>query len=564
MRLVNFHIKLSKLFPALALCLILAAGQAWATTYYMRADGSAANKAAATSCSAAATAMSVATHNGETFSAGDIITLCDSGGEFRTTILVPSSGDSGNVITYTASGTPVISSSTTITGWGGGPVYTKAIATNVNGVYEDTVQLQKATTTACVDGNWILNGGTLYYKPTSGVATDHTVVYNDPDYGSGFYVSGKSYITINGLTFRNNWYGVYVNGTSNSITYTNNSFVSCLQGIVHWTTANTSGHLVNLNYFYRCSLGASFLVTSGVPTYTNITVSNNNFIDIGTVDGTVTWSTITNAEKDLESVSGQNLKDSTVTSNTMTGGNNTPVYFYSINGVVLSNNTISRNYVNTSAHTYSGIRLAGDATGGHIGTIIRNNIINNGGTFSIALKQSSNSNAQNFIYNNTIYGGNTGIKIQSVTEAPNYWTVKNNIIYGNSGSNAYIDPAYEATIIFDYNLYGSVTGDIFATFSGVESWTAWKAHGLDSHSISGNPLLTSDYRLSAGSPAIDAGAPVFTAAQWLANGDAAGNHYVFGAGPDIGAYEKKKFIFDEDDMLPKKCKSTNSACYVQP
>jgi hypothetical protein len=74
----------------------------------------------------------------------------------------------------------------------------------------------------------------------------------------------------------------------------------------------------------------------------------------------------------------------------------------------------------------------------------------------------------------------------------------------------------------------------------------------------------SNFRLAAGSPAIDAGTPVFTAAQWLANGDFVGNHYVYGAGPDIGTFEKKKFIFDEDDMLPKKCKTTNAACYVQP
>ena len=42
----------------------------WAATYYLRADGTAANKAAATSGASASTAMSVTTHNAETFEAG--------------------------------------------------------------------------------------------------------------------------------------------------------------------------------------------------------------------------------------------------------------------------------------------------------------------------------------------------------------------------------------------------------------------------------------------------------------------------------------------------------------
>ena len=48
-----------------------------AEEYYMRADGVAANKTAATSCSAASTAMSVITHNAESFLPDDIIYLCE-------------------------------------------------------------------------------------------------------------------------------------------------------------------------------------------------------------------------------------------------------------------------------------------------------------------------------------------------------------------------------------------------------------------------------------------------------------------------------------------------------
>ena len=96
----------------------LSGSPAWATTYYVRADGSAANKAAATSCSAAGTAMSVATHNTQTYSADDVITVCDSGGVYRGTTLIPqSSGTSGHPITYINSGSPVLNGSSLITGW---------------------------------------------------------------------------------------------------------------------------------------------------------------------------------------------------------------------------------------------------------------------------------------------------------------------------------------------------------------------------------------------------------------------------------------------------------------
>ncbi|HLE11229.1 MAG: hypothetical protein A2504_10605 [Bdellovibrionales bacterium RIFOXYD12_FULL_39_22] len=68
-------------------------------TYYIREDGSAANKAAATSCAAAATSMSVATHNAETFAVGDTIVLCESPA-FTSTINPPSSGSASGYITY--------------------------------------------------------------------------------------------------------------------------------------------------------------------------------------------------------------------------------------------------------------------------------------------------------------------------------------------------------------------------------------------------------------------------------------------------------------------------------
>jgi len=77
----------------------------------MRADGTAANKAAADGTGGASTFMDCATHNGETFSANDVIKLDDGGGSFTDAALIPpSSGTDGNPITYqpAAGETPVI------------------------------------------------------------------------------------------------------------------------------------------------------------------------------------------------------------------------------------------------------------------------------------------------------------------------------------------------------------------------------------------------------------------------------------------------------------------------
>ena len=93
---------------------------AWGATYYMRADGTAANKGAASGpCGTQANAMSIATHNADTFSAGDIINLCDDGGVFRDQMDIPSSGSGGSPITYQAASgdSPVISGADIPAAW---------------------------------------------------------------------------------------------------------------------------------------------------------------------------------------------------------------------------------------------------------------------------------------------------------------------------------------------------------------------------------------------------------------------------------------------------------------
>ena len=80
---------------------IFSAGFVSAATYYVRADGTAANKSVATSSDSASTSMSAAIFNGETFSDGDVIVFSNKGGNFTNQVVLPSSGSGvGNEIEY--------------------------------------------------------------------------------------------------------------------------------------------------------------------------------------------------------------------------------------------------------------------------------------------------------------------------------------------------------------------------------------------------------------------------------------------------------------------------------
>lgn len=85
----------------LLLLFLLVPQVCFGATYYIREDGAAANKKATTSCTVASAAMSVATHNTQTFSAGDTICVCAEGGVLSANSLeLTSSGAANSYITY--------------------------------------------------------------------------------------------------------------------------------------------------------------------------------------------------------------------------------------------------------------------------------------------------------------------------------------------------------------------------------------------------------------------------------------------------------------------------------
>jgi hypothetical protein len=80
--------------------LLLWPSVAGATNYYVREDGTAADKSEALGCMIASTAMSPATASSELYSSDDVIYLCNDGGDISTQITITSSGTAGHSIVY--------------------------------------------------------------------------------------------------------------------------------------------------------------------------------------------------------------------------------------------------------------------------------------------------------------------------------------------------------------------------------------------------------------------------------------------------------------------------------
>ena len=260
----------------------------WGATYYMRADGKAGNKAAATSCSSASTAMPVAAHNAETFSPDDVICLCDSGGDFKTGIIVPSSGTNGHPVIYkNADGDkPTIDLSVDVggsSGWTdmGGGVYRKKGYGRV--LWEDDVPLKAAASELCKDGNWYypIGAGLLYYKPTNRTPADHTIrtMWFDSN-SNAIDLRNRSNITIYGLSINRSGYGIKHgqnlssptspisniilrdnnfsrtfwaiysdlknNGIESDVSIHNNNIDYCNCGISAWTTCDETRAILNI------------------------------------------------------------------------------------------------------------------------------------------------------------------------------------------------------------------------------------------------------------------------------------------------------------------------------
>jgi len=543
-------------------------------TYYMRADGKAAKKRNATSCSSATSAMSVATHNRESFVPGDVINLCADGGDYKTSIIAPSSGTKGLPVIYrNAEGEkPAIDLSVDVSGAAGwipvgGGVYRKKGTGRV--FWEDDVPLKAATSQACNDGNWFypLGSLTLYYRPTAGGPSNHSTrsMWFDRELTPfGLDLRNRSNITVQGLKFIRCGGGIGHGQNLFSpvspitgIVLRNNMFSRCMWAI--WSQVNNNGVesdvLIRDNVIDYCNSGISAWTNSdGTPGHTQhharYSITGNRITHHYSITDSKVWSDALLTSyyyTDHEGISFQDVQDSVISDNSISATFNKEftsdeywtraIFLYLTNGrTPTSGNSILRNYI--YGHYEPAIYIT--SASGHAGfqnNIIAHNIMYYDGPYSehhsFITRSTSDNNltGTNYFVNNTIFNSRKGLAVSASYYKDGNWVVRNNII--SSYDKIFISPANDkGNFIIDHNLYSSTAGfQIGNTAMKFYEWKNKKKYDAVG-SIIGNPRFVStgkDFHLQPGSPAKGAGVAVGTVK------DHAGNP-VSGK-PDIGAYE---------------------------
>lgn len=536
--------------------LLIFASPAFATTYFMRADG-ASTKAAATACSSTATAMSVATHNASTFLPGDVITLCDTGGIYRAQLTVPSSGAFGNPIVYTNSGTPILAGSNVVTTWTlvTGTTYSATSASTPINVYEDdpnngtsTVPLLKQSSLAnceATPGSWFYTGTTLNVNLIDGTnPTGHTMEASVRQLATSS--SGHSFITIQNLYVKQvTSIGIYFENsgtpTGSAGTYFNNNFneFQTVQGNTVWNYGGTT--------FSGAYEGGIYIrgFNSGTPPplrgeqILNNTIGrmdaaavlandNGGIMVLGTTGALISGNSVNTTTNQAIRVSddfgGQSCASPTITNNFITGSE------LNISIAGCPSSTASYNEIINSAG--SGIQIGqSTASGGtHTSTspIFIYNVLFNLAESADATNFNgfdiNNASTNGVAYGNTIVQvSSSSMTLEADSGASNGWTVKNNIFdcrqnadVGGVGNHyCFYIASGVTTTAFSNNTYSDLnahlttqfqhplsTGIAYAAFETLVSGTSEQNVTDPMFTNASTGVLT----LAAGSPAIGSGA----------------------------------------------------------
>jgi len=235
------------------------------------------------------------------------------------------------------------------------------------------------------------------------------------------------------------------------------------------------------------------------------------------------------------------MEDNLCEYNSRSFGYETGIWIFNSDGAIVRRNIMRGNS--------TGLRVSKMKNFQAYYNLIMNNNYNldgtNQNTSGVDFSESSGT-----FYNNTLIGNSaSNSKLGSIYVYPLYpeggvtqpsnITIKNNIIM-NDGSvdspkDMDFDQSVGSTVICDYNLVYNANRAINIQIGTTNySWATYKlVSSQDSHSINSNPLFVNagseDYRLQAGSPAINAGVNVGLTTDYL-------GHTINGL-PDIGAYE---------------------------
>jgi parallel beta-helix repeat protein len=536
------------------LFLLSFAPSVFAATYYVDATlGNDAN----TGLSEATAWKTIAKVNVSTFNPGDQV-LFRKGQTWREELIVPSSGTSGQPITFGAYGSgekPIINGSDLLSssGWAQytGNIWRKTLPTKPKIVFFDgAIGTLKGSIGAVSGSNqWYWASNTLYVYSTSNPGTAFTIPGIEAAHRDDVVSNNaKSYITIDGLELV---------GTNSNVLWIGNA------GGSHMTIQN-------------CTIGKAYGYGVGIfDPYGGSNLISNNIIHDMVGNGVDGQGNGVNSN----SQGSRSGTETVISSNTIYNCTGFPIALSS-NYYIVEDNIIHDNGDNTvpgndtiAIGLYGG---AGFPNGAGQYNIIRRNLIYNqkscsvdGGAIEVDLWCDYNQvydniaygndgpgltifgGASNTAYNNTFYDNSKNscgeltapgeIRITgSATRVSSNNVVKNNICYstGTSVPAIYVDSySYnKSNTIANNDLYAPNSSNFYYwKTSGGNSLSTFNALTGVSANLNADPLFVSasthDFHLQRASPCISAGTNVGLTQDYQ------GSIIPQGSAPDIGAYQ---------------------------
>lgn len=511
------------------------------------------------------------------YNPGDIIKF-KCGEEWRDASLIPpSSGSSGEPITFTSYGEgadPIINGAIDITaaaykwtasGSGSNEYYCEltgggdpSISTVGDIVIMDDTLLQEGTIGGLADHEWAygnndtLGYNTVYVRDDSDDPDDSGVVIEASQNNQTVFIYNKDYITLDGLTIKGGDDWNILHHTANHLIVDNCLSHLGAHGIRMWgncTYLTVSDSIFEYNY----RSGISFVTGSSYQTITD-NISRHNGVSTAAGD---------NAEcgiighGDNCTISGNTVHDNC---HSVTQGQGHGIYISFASGS--SNNSIHNNtcydnpngsgikianpsginaYRNLCYDNYeAGIVVTGPDTHGSITCSVYYNICygNHRGFYQYSIGAVSGFTLN--VYNNIFYHNNNTTQDGNISEIRFYddcgngtVNIKNNIVFGDNTRYEWEVVAQTGTFNVDYNCtrYGDFYYD-----GAVRNWAYWQGTaGFDVNGLNTDPLMidpaSDDFRLLMGSTCINAGTDVSLTTDYRGRS--------IRHAPDIGAHEEQ-------------------------
>jgi len=520
---------------ALITALVLWAAQAGAATYYIDPSCGSSGDGSTTSCGAHGPFTS---WSKVTWAAGN--SYCQKGGTTAyEQVTVGASGTPKRPIVITSYGTGRARLN------GGIVIPPGAWKKNdpVAGVYstrhfgynllEDGIFLKYASSSHCTDGNFyqVRASSQDYYRPSRGVPANHVV---ERMRRAGIQLGTNSYVEIANFSFEKFRYGITGNavrsGTTNShITVTGNKFSNLEFGVwINFNDAVSHAITVRDNEFDHLFTSISLQNQGNCQSngdHDRAAISGNvisHCSEVRGAEGAYGWEEVDTAGWDMEGIGLQDLINSKVDHNNISGICRGIVMYtcargesynnrFSFNRIVTDRTPLvfQPKFTDPPAKSFYNNRasfnlLIGGKKGGSSSGLYLTNV-----PVPSAPDEDKKCNC---IFNNTIIPAINGIYSDTTSD---YYRIMNNIIFGAVNYQiVQIGPSAPAHIIYNHNLYLGKSWTKFYTNNGAAfDFARWQALGENYDAKSptpANPLFSDAkgevYTLSSASPARQPGA----------------------------------------------------------